>query len=149
MRFLMININILYRSKHKCYKSIHIYCRNLINMKRQRLKLRRFMIMTGCIHDILNEEGCELMWRQDMAIFNLSLCPYHMSCDTHHHPCPRFLPKKYYRHVWKRLNNSFPSYRADKLGVRKVKQAETKTDRQTDRQTQAMTITHHPQGGMD
>ena len=28
------------------------------------------MIVTGCIHDTLNEEGCEWMWRQDNTKIN-------------------------------------------------------------------------------
>ena len=50
---------------------VYLYYRKLefagqvINIKKQWLKLRRFMIMTGCIHDILNEKGSELLWRQD------------------------------------------------------------------------------------
>ena len=41
------------------------YTCHAINMKYLWLKCRRFMIMTVCIHDIVNVESYELMWKQD------------------------------------------------------------------------------------
>ena len=51
------------------------------------------------------------------------LCAYSMSCHTHHHTCPRYLPKEQSSQVSKRFEKYLWSYCLDKLGH---------TDRRTD-----------------
>ena len=111
------------------------------------------MIMTGCIRDILNEVGCELMWRQAMTkqklIQLIQLIQYvHIKwaaipiIELVRDIDPKNIPVKVKARLKK---NHFPSYRADKLGVRKGrhtdrKQTDKGMNRQTGIQTQAMTI---------
>ena len=71
----------------------------------------------------------------------IQLCPYQMSCDTHHQTCPRHLPSEFSSQVYKNEVKSFPSYRADKFGVRKNRQTDRKTDRHRDEQTDRETET--------